>query len=284
MDRHATRRRIQTLDPERDHQQICHLLAGYEFPWDVTRALEVALLRTFCIPSVSGLLDRTGEFRHHAQKRYDDTGIVVSEVLKHGYDSPRGVAFVQRMNAIHNHYAIANRDFLYVLSTFIYEPIRWCDRFGWRPFGESERLAFYYFWRAIGDRMGIEHIPPTYAAFDQFNREFEAEHFAYAPSNQRVADATRRLLLSWFPAPTRPVVDWGLPCLLDPPLLTALGWQPTPVVVQQLAQTVLKARSQLLRRLPPRTESDFFVDQPLRSYPEGYSVEDVGPEALRERL
>lgn len=284
MDRHATRRRIQTLDPDRDHQQICHLLAGYEFPWDVTRALEVALLRTFCIPSVSGLLDRTGEFRHHAQKRYDDTGIVVSEVLKHGYDSPRGAAFIQRMNAIHNHYVIGNRDFLYVLSTFIYEPIRWCDRFGWRPFCESERLAFYYFWRAIGDRMGIENIPPTYAAFDQFNREFEAEHFAYAPSNQRVADATRHLLLSWFPAPTRPVVNWGLPCLLDPPLLTALGWQPTPVVVQQLAQTVLKARSRLLRRLPPRTESDFFVDQPMRSYPEGYSVEDVGPEALRERL
>ncbi len=132
--------------------------------------------------------------------------------------------------------------------------------------------------------MGIQDIPPTYAAFDQFNREFEAEHFAYAFSNQRVADATRHLLLSWFPTFTRPVVNWGLPCLLDPPLLKALGWTPTPVAVQQLAQTVLKARSQFLRRLPPRTEPGFFVDQPLRSYADGYSLEDVGPEALRDRL
>jgi hypothetical protein len=64
---------IQTLDPDRDHQQICHLLAGYEFPWDMTRALELPLLRTFCVPSIAKLLDRTGEFHHHGQKRYDDT-------------------------------------------------------------------------------------------------------------------------------------------------------------------------------------------------------------------
>jgi hypothetical protein len=25
---------IQTLDPDRDHQQICHLLVGYKFSWD----------------------------------------------------------------------------------------------------------------------------------------------------------------------------------------------------------------------------------------------------------
>ncbi|PSN78271.1 DUF2236 domain-containing protein [filamentous cyanobacterium CCP4] len=284
MDRYATLRHVQRLDPERSHQKICHLLAGYEFPWDVTRALELALLRTFCIPSVSALLDKTGEFRHHAQKRYDDTGIVVSEVLKHGYDSPRGKAFLERMNAIHRHYPIDNTDYLYVLSTFVYEPIRWCDRFGWRPFCEQERLACYYFWRALGDRMGIHDIPPTYAAFEQFNREFEAEHFTYAASNQRVADATRHMLLSWFPTATRSVVDWGLPCLLDPPLLNALGWQPAPRAVQQVAATALKARSRLLRRLPPRTTPDFFVDQTIRSYPEGYGVADIGPDSLRSRL
>ena len=284
MDRYATLRHVQRLDPKRSHQKICHLLAGYEFPWDVTRALELALLRTFCIPSVSALLDKTGEFRHHAQKRYDDTGIVVSEVLKHGYDSPQGEAFIGRMNAIHRHYPIGNADYLYVLSTFVYEPIRWCDRFGWRPFCEQERLACYYFWRAIGNRMGIHDIPPTYEAFEQFNREFEAEHFVYAPSNQRVAAATRHMLVSWFPAATRPVVDWGLPCLLDPPLLNALGWQPTPKAVQRVAATALKARSRLLRHLPPRTTPDFFVDQAIRSYPEGYSLEDIGPDNLRSRL
>lgn len=134
MDREATLRTIQTLDPERDHQRICYLLAGYEFPWDVTRALELALLRTFCVPSIAKLLDRTGEFKHRPQKRSDDTDLIVSVILKWGYDAPRGAAFLQRMHAMHGRYAIANANFLYVLSTFIYEPMRWCDRFSWRPF------------------------------------------------------------------------------------------------------------------------------------------------------
>lgn len=282
--RYSTRHYIETLDPEQDHQRICYLLAGYEFPWDVTRALEVALLRTFCIPSIAQLLDRTGEFQHHAQKRYDDTGIVVSEVFKQGYDSPRGIAFIQRMNAIHGHYAIANDDFLYVLSTFIYEPIRWLDRFGWRPLCDTEKLACYYFWRAVGQRMGLQDIPPSYEAFEQFNRAYEAERFAYHPSNQRVANATRQMLLSWFPAALHSVVNGGIPALLDEPLLRALGWQPAPTWVQAVAKLALTNRSRLLRRLPPRTEADFFVDQPIRTYPQGYTLQDIGPNALRDRL
>ena len=54
---------IISIDPERDHCRIVHLMTGYEFPWDIIRALEVALMKTFCSPKVSGLLHRTGEFR-----------------------------------------------------------------------------------------------------------------------------------------------------------------------------------------------------------------------------
>jgi hypothetical protein len=52
-------RQIQQLDPVRDHVKIQHLVAGYEFPWDNIRALEIALYRTYCVPSISALLDRT---------------------------------------------------------------------------------------------------------------------------------------------------------------------------------------------------------------------------------
>jgi hypothetical protein len=284
MDRYATLRHIQQLDPRLDHQRICHLMAGYEFPWDITRSLEVALLRTFCVPSIAQLLDRTGEFQHHAQKRYDDTGIVVSEVFKQGYESPRGMAFIQRMNAIHGHYAIANDDFLYVLSTFIYEPLRWLDRFGWRPPCDTEKLACYYFWQAVGLHMGLRDIPPSYEAFEQFNRAYEAQHFAYHPSNQRVANATRAMLLSWFPLPLRGVVNGGIPALLDGALLDALGWKPAPTWLQTTAKVALTVRSHLLRRSPPRTEPDFFVDQAIRTYPQGYTLQDIGPTSLQDRL
>ena len=215
MSRFSTLRQIEVLDPEQDHIQICHLIAGYEFPWDVTRSLELALLKTFCIPSITQLLERTGEFVQRPQKRYDDTGLIVSELMKFGYESDRGSAALERMNRIHGHFNIENRDYLYVLSTFIYEPIRWMDRFGWRPMCEVERLACFYFWREIGKRMGIAEIPMSSKQFESFNQDFEREHFRYAQSNQAIGHSTRDMFLGWFPMLLRPVIRPGVHALAD---------------------------------------------------------------------
>ena len=152
---------IEQLDPVTDHQRIVHLSFGYEFPWDSIRALEIALYRTYCVPSISALLDRTGEFHQNTQRRYDDTSILVAEMCEWGYESGRGKEALERMNWAHGHFKIANDDFLYVLSTFIFEPVRWIDAVGWRPTCRNERLGYYCFWRGIGSRMGITGIPPS---------------------------------------------------------------------------------------------------------------------------
>ncbi|MHC5830795.1 MAG: oxygenase MpaB family protein, partial [Nostoc sp.] len=73
---------IQQLDPVIAHCQSYSIMIGYDFSWEMTRALEVALMRTYCVPSISKLLDKTGEFYQHSQKRYDDTGIIIGEIGK----------------------------------------------------------------------------------------------------------------------------------------------------------------------------------------------------------
>ena len=93
---------IRGLDPARDHQRIFFLTTRYDFPFDTTRALELALFRTFAVPSIGTLLHRTGEFERRAQKRYDDTDLLLSEVMEWGYDSDRGRAALERINAIHS--------------------------------------------------------------------------------------------------------------------------------------------------------------------------------------
>ena len=116
MARFALLREIERLDPERDCQRILHLSFGYEFCWDSTRALEVALYRTYCVPSISRLLDRTGEFYAHTQRRYDDTALLVRERCQWGFETGRGREALERMNWVHRYFKISN-DFLYVLST-----------------------------------------------------------------------------------------------------------------------------------------------------------------------
>jgi hypothetical protein len=284
MSRYDNLRQIQQLDPVKDCCQIVHLLAGYEFPWDITRALEVALFRTYCVPSISALLDKSGEFHRHTQKRYDDTGLIVAEIMKWGYDSSRGQEAIERMNKIHGRFKISNQDFLYVLSTFIYEPIRWLDRFGWRKMCEQERKASFYFWREVGKRMHILNIPETYEEFELYNLNYEREHFRYSDTNRRVGESTRNLFLSWFPGFLRPVIKPAVHSLLDETMLEAFGFEHPPQPLGWAVVTSLKIRSSALRLFLPRRKASFFTDAPNRSYPNGYQLAELGPPQILESL
>src|SRR5262245_18702478 len=216
--------RIRRLDPEPDDQRIVHLSTCNDFPFDTTRALEFALFRTFAVPTISALLDRTGEFANRAQKRYDDTDLIVSELMEWGYDSDRGRRALRKMNQLHGRFAIPNDDFLYVLSTFVYEPIRWNERFGWRPLCEQERRACFHFWPGGGRRAGIRDLPEDPAAFERFNREYERKHYHFTEANRRVGLATRELFAGWAPRPLAPVVRAPVHSLVDEPLREALGF------------------------------------------------------------
>lgn len=275
---------IQQLDPQQDNCEIARLIAGYEFPWDMTKALEIALLRTFCVSSISELLNKTGEFAVRSQKRYDDTGLLISSIFKWGHDSEQGRAAIARMNGIHSHFPISNEDYLYVLSTFIYEPIRWIDRFGWRQLCEVEKQGLFYFWASIGEQMGMQKIPSTYAAFEQYNLSYEAAHFRYSAATQRVGEATVTLFLSWFPALLRPALKPWVYAMLDDGMLAAFGFPQPPALQRRLIEGLLRSRSHCLRYFPPRTQSWFYIDEPQRSYPKGYCLEDIGPPALIARL
>lgn len=123
---------IRRLDPERDHQRITYLSTRYEFPWDTTRSLEFALFRTSCVPGMTEILLSTGEFLRRAQKRCDGTVLSLSELLEHGYHSERGRAAQRITNRLRGLYPIRDEDCLHALSAFIYEPIGWNARFGWR--------------------------------------------------------------------------------------------------------------------------------------------------------
>lgn len=252
-------------------------MACHEFPWDMTRALELALFRTYCVPSISGLLDRTGEFASRPQKRYDDTDLIVSTLMEEGYDSEAGRAALARMNAIHGRFRIGNQDFLYVLSTFVFVPLAWFERFGRRPATQAERVALFQFWREVGTRMRIRDIPEDLDTFERFSRDYELAHYAYADSNRRVGVATRELFASWFPRPLRPLVRRSIHALLDESNRRAFGFPEPSPWLEWLVTRLLRLRGQVLRLLPPRRHPRLRTRMSHRSYPNGWQVEELGP-------
>lgn len=269
---------IQTLDPERDHQRIVRLSSAWDFAWDTTRALELALFRTYAVPTIGGLLARTGELVCASQRRYDDTKLLIAEFVEWGYRSPRGAAALERMNAIHRRFSISNDDFLYVLSTFVVEPIRWNERFGWRPGSAKEREAGYVFWREIGGRMGITGIPGDLEALTAFNAAFEEDRFRYTAGGAAVARATRDLMLSWYlPRSLHPLGARAVYALLDEPLLEAFAFPQPTRAERRVVETAVRARSRAVRALPARRHPFLHTDRPTPSYPAGYRIGELGP-------
>ncbi|WP_103508463.1 oxygenase MpaB family protein [Streptomyces sp. SM13] len=268
---------IQRLDPERDFLEIYRLTVTYEFPWDITRALELALYRTYAVPSIGRLLDETAELTERSQKRYDDTALLLDTVVEHGFETDEGRTAVRRINQMHRSYDISNDDMRYVLCTFVVTPKRWLDSFGWRRLCCHELGAFAAYYRALGARMGIKDVPGTYEEFEDTLDAYEREHFGWDEGARRVSDATLALMASWYPAPLAPVVRGASLALLDDSLLRAFRYRRPGPVARGLTRGALRLRARAVRLLPPRRTPHYARQNPeIKGYPEGYEIAGLG--------
>jgi hypothetical protein len=277
VERDHWQRRIEQLDPEVDFAEIYRIMAAYEFPWDITQSLGLALYRTYAVPSIGQLLAATGEFHGRTHKRYADTGLILDAVLANGFAHPTGRAAIRRMNQMHGAYPISNDDMRYVQSTFVVIPMRWMDRFGWRAMSEIERQASANYYRELGRHMNIKDSPASYQEFAAYLDAYELEHFAYSPGGRAVSDDTLSLLIGFYPRPLRPSVRRFTLALLDPPLREAFRYPSPGPLTQALAVAALRARAAVERHLPPRRRPHSINDRrEFAIYPDGYSVDQLG--------
>lgn len=281
MSRFSTLEQIEQLDPVTDHQRIMYLSSQYDFGFANHRALEFALFKTYAAPRMTAVLDKSGEFYQRGQKRYDDTTLILSEIVEHGYDSERGRAAIRRMNNIHRHFPIENDDFMYTLSVFVLEPIRWNALLGWRRFSDKEKQAGFLFWREVGIRMNIKDIPETYEAFERWSLNYEREQFFYGDTNRKIADATISIFAGWVPKFMRPAMQPMVVALIEDDVREAFGYQKSGAWLTWLLKKALRLRAGIIRLLPANTKPYLYTKQKNRTYPQGYEIAELG--SLPER-
>lgn len=280
-------RQIADLDPEADFGTISRIIAQHEFPWDSQQALSFALFRTYAVPSIGQLLYDTGEFTGAVQKRHDDTAILLETIADRGLESDEGRAGVRRMNQMHGSYDISNDDMRYVLATFVVTPVRWIERYGWRPGTDAERLATVRYYQRLGQLMGIQDIPESYEGFAKLMDAYERDTYVFDAKARAVADSTLDLFVTFYPRPLRPLMRRFSIALLDPHLRAAFDYDHPPRWLEKLAHGSLKARGRLIRFFPARrTPALLQNSHRVRSYPGGFMIEKLGtfPAAEREVL
>ena len=285
MNRYTNLHRIQQLDPRRDCHEIYRTMILVDFGgWDTLMGLQLAFYSTYGVPAIAALLDQAGELLARPRKRALDTALLMLELVDHGFAHPQGRKVVQRLRRIHGRYQIANADYLYVLSALMVVPTRWLQRYGWRKVCCHEQAATYWFYREFGQQLGIQHIPPSYQAVEQWFVAFEGEHLRLTPAGRRLMQASRVLLVGRFPCPLAPLAGALADVLLHDRLRGAVGIGAPLRPIRAALHLTLRMRARLLglgllpaRRQPVEAQGRKYGVPYRKVYPQGYTVADLGP-------
>ncbi|KAL8733566.1 MAG: hypothetical protein Q9166_001974 [cf. Caloplaca sp. 2 TL-2023] len=174
-------------------------LITLEFPFTFPTATTFALFKTYGIPSISSLLVKTNQLAGPplvSSKRYADTGALLLEAVLQPPGSDRSVEAIARINYLHDRHrskgAISDEDMLFTLSLFALEPMRWVRKYEWRELDQMEVCAVGTMWKYLGDALKVpyELLPGAY----------EERYIVPADSNNKLAEATLRIILCEVPA------------------------------------------------------------------------------------
>ncbi|MEY9842153.1 oxygenase MpaB family protein [Streptacidiphilus sp. EB103A] len=276
MGRYSRLRFIRTLDPDRDHERISNMVSRYEFPFDYRLGFEYAVMIDNAVPSISGLLVKTGQFRDHGQKRFDDTMLFEYELKRAGLDSPHGRTAVRALNTIHGRYDITNDDYLFILASQTLGPIDWINTYGWRRLTGHEARALVNTNRRMGELMGIKDIPLDLTGFRTVLETTLRDRARYQDTNRQATESVIQTIARWYPAPLRPLIPHAVTALVAPYLRPLLGLPDPHGPLEYTVRTALKARGRALRLAPPRPAHHPYTPHP-NSYPAGWTIAQLGP-------
>lgn len=182
------------------------------------------------------------------------------------------------MNDMHSRFRIRNEDFLYTLSTFVFEPIRALERYGPRPMTPVEQRGWFCAYRRLGERMGITDLPHDLATFRAWREAFEQREMRFAPTNRAVADATMTVLFDMLkvPAFTRGLARQAAIALMEPQVAEAFGYpRPNKAVIAAM-EWLMALRKLVAGALPDRKSLRLQSRRWLPTYPSGYQIERLG--------
>ena len=250
--RYANLRRIRSLDPEVDHDEILRLTARFEFPWDYSQGTGIAFMRDYGVPSIAASSTARGSSRTTASSATTTPSSSAtrppSTASTHRARTPRCAGSTGSTATTTS----PTDEFAYVLATTIVGPVRWIEAYGWRRLDDHELVAITKVTTRFGELMGIKDLPTTYDGYLALLVDYERRHFAHTPAATRLAEASIRIAPEVAPAPLRPLLRRVTIAVMDEPLREALGLPRQPRWFVRAVRGGLRLRGRLLRLAPPR--------------------------------
>lgn len=274
----------QTLDtqemPLPVAQKIYDSLMHAEFPFWFWKGIELALFRTYGIPTISSQLAKTSRLvaPDKLPRRYVETEVLFLEFALRKWGTVPWLQATARTRAIHAGYrksgAVREEDMLFTLAALATQPVILVEQLEWRNLNEAELCAIGTLYRAMADAFDIDYtqyLAPFvdknktsglvgldfYYALRNWQLSYEARAMTYTPQNRVLCDAAVGLLLWGVPgASVKQFVTTALTTIMDDSLREAMGFPPTPFWIAKMTNSLLNTRRWFLQYLcPPRPDA-----------------------------
>lgn len=267
--------RYRQLDPVRDHETIVKWMLIDTWKFDLVRGTLLALLKSLAFPEIAKILCKLWEPAGRNAKDSESTDLLLSQFIESGYSSPLGERAIQSLSSTCATHSIANHRLLYVLSSFVAEPIRWIESYGWRPLLALEKNALFYFWIEVGRRISIKDLFANLETMLDYHDAYEAKHMIYRAESASLYREAVPHIAKALPFSMGPFREWTLPALMSPQLCMAFNVKPKGLAWRSFMQSLLKLRgfgSQLLPSRPrsqasPRRSPDTDASQENYEFP-----------------
>jgi hypothetical protein len=212
-------------------------------PWDFRLGTYLGLLRTMGIADMVARLYRGSLLQSETFNRLQRTRALIKTLILEGLDSAAASSAFARMAAKHRGVSANNDEYRYVLSVFFLEPLRFNARYGQAQIAASDHELLLKFWCEVGTRMGIRDLPPSYAAWQTFQADYERAHQGPTPEGRALArtslyEVVRLVIPRGMQGLTRQI----LLGTMDEQLRDVLGL-PRPIVPTTVSLSVLRLAS-----------------------------------------
>jgi hypothetical protein len=192
--------------------------------WDFRLGTYLGLLRTMAIRDMVARLYSGSLLKTQTFERLKRTRELIATLIVEGLDGPRAQEALRRIERAHSGVRASNDEYRYVLSVFFLEPLRFNREFGTRAFDAAELDLLLAFWMQVGERMRIDRLLPTLAAWGDFRADFEAEHLGETEQGRLLARSSLyEVVRLVIPRGMRELTRQTLLATMEPKVRTALG-------------------------------------------------------------
>lgn len=279
-DRYARLRRIEQLDPQKDWLEISGLTSA-DFRSILFTSPFAGFLMTFAAPRMSRILYSTGEISERFAKRAVDTILFTATIHQSGFGSPRGREAARRVNRLHGQYDIDQEDFIAVGCDPCLFMLDLYDRYGWRKLLPKEREAQRLYQDRQARAFGLKRpLPASEPEMRAFVDHYFDTHMYYEPQNREMAEKALAWFVALAPRRAQPLMRRMLLSVVDDRVLRACGMEPLSRIDKTIGHLGLKF---MARQDPiPDNAPDQFEALIRTVYPDGYQLDDLGPQTQPE--